>query len=135
MAEVIDEELYRRTEALLEPGEIELQGLIVHTAFGGDEDVEMMEATLAVGDLIAEGAGHDPGDVYVYSGNDDPEFASNQHQGKTIDGDEFVWECQQLLRESSFDLVFYYEADADQDAIVDAAEAAGYRVQRVAPPE
>ncbi len=131
MADVTDEDLYRRTEALLEPGETALNGLIVHTDFSGDEDVEMMQATLDVGDLIAERAGHDPGDVYVYSGNDDTEFASNQHQGLTIDGDEFVWECQQLLREGSFDLVFYYEADADHGGIVADAREAGFRVQGV----
>jgi catechol 2,3-dioxygenase-like lactoylglutathione lyase family enzyme len=134
MENVIDEELYRRTEALLEPGDIELQGLIVHTDLGGDDDIEMMQATLAVGDVVAEHAGHDPSDVYVYSGNDDEEFASNQHQGKTIDGDEFVWECQQLLRDGTFDLVFYFEADADLDAIVDEVEAEGYRVQPVEGP-
>ena len=131
MADVTDEDLYRRTKTLLEPGDIELNGLIVHTEFEGDEDVEMMQATLEVGDLIAEHAGHDPADVYVYSGNDDSEFASNQHQGLTIDGDEFVWECQQLLREGTFDVVFYYEAGADQDAIVADARDAGYRVQGV----
>ncbi|PSP79721.1 hypothetical protein BRC81_04260 [Halobacteriales archaeon QS_1_68_20] len=131
MADVTDEDLYRRTKTLLEPGDIELNGLIVHTEFEGDEDVEMMQATLEAGDLIAEHAGHDPADVYVYSGNDDSEFASNQHQGLTIDGDEFVWECQQLLREGTFDVVFYYEAGADQDAIVADARDAGYRVQGV----
>jgi hypothetical protein len=131
METAVDEELRRRTAALLEPGEIELNGLVVRTDFAGDEDIEMMQATLDVGDVIAEHAGHDPGDTYVYSGNDDPEFASNQHQGKTIDGDEFVWECQQLLREGTFDVVFYFEADADLDAIVESVEAAGYRAMPV----
>ncbi|MEF8774087.1 MAG: DUF5778 family protein [Halobacteriales archaeon] len=131
MDDVIDEELYRRTEQLLEPGEIELDGLILHTDLEGPEDVEMMEATLAVGDLVAEHAGHDPGDVYVHSGNDDPEFASNQHQGLTVDDEEFVWECQQLLRGGTYDVVFYFEADADLDGLVAAAEDAGHRVQPV----
>ena len=128
---VVDEDLYQRTLALLEPGEIELVGAIVHTDLGGQEDIEMMNASLEVGDVIAEGAGHDPGDVYVYSGNDDPDFSSNQHQGLTIDDDEFVWECQQLLRQGSFDLVFYYETSADQEWIVEELRERGYRVQPV----
>ena len=131
MANVIDEDLYRRTKALLEPGEIELNGAIVHTDFPGSEDVKMMQATIDVGDVIAESAGHDPRDCYVYSGNDDPQFSSNQHQGLTLDGDEFVWECQQLLRQGSFDLVFYYEASADHEAILEGIEALGYRVTGV----
>ena len=128
---VVDEDLYQRTMALLEPGEIELVGAIVHTDLEGQADIEMMNASLEVGDVIAEGAGHDPGDVYVYSGNDDSDFSSNQHQGKTIDDDEFVWECQQLLRNGSFDLVFYYEASADQEWIVDELRERDYRVQPV----
>jgi hypothetical protein len=129
--DIIDEELYQRTKALLEPGEIELNGVVVHTDLDGQDDIEMMEASLTVGDIIAEYAGHDPEDVYVYSGNDDTDFSSNQHQGKTIEGDEFVWECQQLLREGSFDLVFYYEASADQKGIVASIEDAGFTVTGV----
>jgi len=129
--DAVDEELYRRTAALLEPGDVELRGLVVHTELSGAEDIEMMETTLAVGDIIAEAAGHDPGDVYVESGNDDPEFASNQHQGLTIDGEAFVWECQQLLRDGTFDLVFYYEADADVERVVDRTRDAGYTVSDV----
>ncbi len=52
-----------------------------------------------------------------HAGSDDTEFASNQHQGLSVDDDEFVWECQQLVRDGTFDLVFYYEAIADQDGI------------------
>ena len=33
MSELIDEDLYRRAKALLEPGEIELNGLVLHTDF------------------------------------------------------------------------------------------------------
>jgi hypothetical protein len=128
---MIDEELYQRTKALLEPGEIQLNGVVVHTDLDGQEDIEMMEASLTIGDIIAEHAGHDPADVYVYSGNDDTDFSSNQHQGKTIEGDEFVWECQQLLRDGSFDLVFYYEASAAQDAILEDIEVAGFTVTGV----
>jgi hypothetical protein len=124
-------DLYQRTKTLLEPGDIELNGVIVHTDLSGDEDIEMMEATLAVGDVIAEHAGHDPQDVYVYSGNDDPDFSSNQHQGLTIDGDDFVWECQQLLREGAFHLVFYYKASADQEGILAAVREMGHDVTGV----
>jgi hypothetical protein len=128
---VVDAELYRRTQRLLEPGEIELVGCIVHTDLSGRDDIEMMNASLEVGDVIAEKAGHDPTDVYVESGNDDPDFSSNQHQGLTIDGEDFVWECQQLLREGSFDLVFYYEASADHDGVLAELESRGYTVQGV----
>ena len=130
-AETLDDDLYRRTKALLEPGEIELNGTIVHTDLDGQDDIEMMETTLEAGNVIAEHAGHDPKDTYVYSGNDDAEFSSNQHQGRTIDGDEFVWECQQLLREGSFDIVFYYEASADQEGILTDLREAGYEVTGV----
>ena len=131
MEDVLDEELYRRTQQLLEPGEVELNGAVVHTDFGGDEDVEMHQATVDVGEIIAERAGHDPTDTFVYSGTDDPEFASNQHQGLTLDDESFVWECQQLLREGSFDVVFYYEADADHEAILADVRELGFEVTGV----
>jgi orotate phosphoribosyltransferase len=128
MGDAIHDELYRRTQRLLEPGEIELAGAIVHTDRGSDAETHMHQETIEVGELIASAAGRE--DTYVYSGTDDPEFASNQHQGLTIDGDEFVWECQQLLREGTFDLVFYYEAEAHEEAIA-AIEDAGYDVTGV----
>ena len=131
MADVYDEDLYRRTKALLEPGEIELNGAIVHTPFGMDEDVGMMQATIDVGDVIAEHAGYDPRDCYVYSGNDDPDFSSNQHQGRTLEDEEFVWECQQLYRNGSFDVVIYYEASADHEAILEDVRELGYEVTGV----
>lgn len=124
--EAIENDLYQRTKALLEPGDIELNGIIVHTPYDGQDDIEMMEASLEVGDVISAHAGHDPADVYVHSGNDDPDFSSNQHQGKTLGGDEFVWECQQLLLDGAFHLVFYYEASADQAGIVADVREAGY---------
>ncbi|HKJ57699.1 MAG TPA: DUF5778 family protein, partial [Halobacteriales archaeon] len=43
----------------------------------------------------------------------------------------FVWECQQLLREGRFDLVFYYEAHVDQTALLEAIRDAGYDVTGV----
>ncbi|EFW94018.1 hypothetical protein ZOD2009_02705 [Haladaptatus paucihalophilus DX253] len=131
MDSVIDDDLYERTKRLLEPGEIELNGAIVHTDLGSDEDIEMHQASVDVGDIIAEHAGHDPRDTYVYSGSDDTNFASNQHQGLTLDDEEFVWECQQLLRDGTFDIVFYYEASADQDAILEDIRDLGFEVTGV----
>ena len=118
MDDAIDEELYRRTKRLLEPGDIELNGAIVHTDLDGSDDIEMHQLTVDVGEIIAEHAGYEPTDTFVYSGTDDTDFASNQHQGLTLDDEEFVWECQQLLRDGAFDVVFYYEASADQSAIL-----------------
>ena len=131
MADVIDAELRRRTWDLLQPGDIELDGLIVHTDFDGSEETRMHEATVAVGDAIAAYAGHEPAETFVYSGTDDPEFASNQHQGLTLDGEAFVWECQQLLREGAFDLVFYFERSGDLEALAETLRADGYAVTPV----
>ncbi len=132
MADAIDDDLYQRTKALLEPGEVELNGAIVHTEYGGQEDVQMMQATIDVGDIIAEQSGQDPQDCYVYSGNDDTDFSSNQHQGLTLDDEAFVWECQQLLREGTFDIVIYYEASADHEAILEGIRELGFEVTGVA---
>lgn len=130
MGEVVDENLYRETVALLEPGEIALNGVIVHTDLETDAETRMHETTVEVGEVIAEHAGE--GDnVYVHAGNDDPEFGMNQFQGLTLDGDDFVWECQQLLRNGTYDVVFYYEASADQEAILTDLREAGYRVTSV----
>ncbi|KZN25394.1 hypothetical protein A4G99_02535 [Haladaptatus sp. R4] len=131
MDSAIDDDLYQRTLKLLEPGEIQLNGAIVHTDLGSDEDIEMHQASVDIGDVIAEHAGHDPRDTYVYSGTDDTDFASNQHQGLTLDGEEFVWECQQLLRNGTFDMVFYYEASADQEAILAGIRNLGFEVTGV----
>ncbi|ARS90347.1 DUF5778 family protein [Natrarchaeobaculum aegyptiacum] len=131
MADVIDHDLYQRTKALLEPGEIQLNGVIVHTEYDGSEDVQMMQATIDVGDIVAEHSGHDPKDCFVYSGNDDPDFSSNQHQGLTLEDEEFVWECQQLLREGAFHIVMYYEASADHEAILEEIRDLGFEVTGV----
>jgi len=131
--DAVDETLYERARALLEPGEVELVGLVVHTAVPGDDEPALHQATIEVGDVVAEHAGLDPADTYVYAGNDDPEFGVNQHQGRTLDGDDFVWECQQLLREDTYDVVFYYEADVDQDSVVETVREAGYEVVGVEP--
>ena len=126
MADAADADLRRRTWQLLQPGDIALDGLIVHTEYDGQADIEMHEATIEIGDLVADHAGVDPADTFVYSGSDDPEFASNQHQGRALADESFVWECQQLLRDGAFDLVFYYEATPTQDDLLDAVRAAGY---------
>ena len=89
----------------------------------------MHRATVEIGEVIAAHAGES--DTYVYSGTDDPDFGLNQHQGLTIEGDEFVWECQQLLREGTYDMVFYYETSADHGAILSDLRAAGYDVTGV----
>ncbi|WP_276258377.1 DUF5778 family protein [Haloglomus litoreum] len=122
--ETIDEDLVRRTRALLEPGEIELNGIVVHTDLSGEEEPALHQVTLETGNVIAD---HHPdtapGDTYVYSGNDDPDFGVNQHQGLTLDGEAFVWECQQLLREGHYAVVVYYEAVVDHEAVVEGVEA------------
>ncbi|KDS91166.1 hypothetical protein FK85_05625 [Halorubrum saccharovorum] len=117
MSETVDADLYTRTKALLEPGDIELAGCIVHTTLGGQEDLEMHELTVAINEVIADHAGK--GEAYIEAGNDDTNFSSNQFQGLTLDDEEFVWECQQLLRDGTFDLVFYYEANVEQEALAD----------------
>ncbi|WP_049900976.1 DUF5778 family protein [Halococcus agarilyticus] len=132
MSESIDEDLRRRAAALLEPGEIELNGVVVHTEFSSVEESLLHQATIEIGETIARHAdAADARDTYVHSGTDDPEFGLNQHQGLTIEGDAFVWECQQLLREGTYDVVFYYEANCDHAAILDDLRDEGYTVTGV----
>ncbi|MFB6152351.1 MAG: DUF5778 family protein [Haloarculaceae archaeon] len=131
--DVIDAELYEQARALLRPGDIDLVGVVVRLDIPLDDEPELHRITIDVGDTIAEHAGHDPADTYVYSGTDDPEFGINQHQGLTVDDEEFVWECQQLRREGSFVVVFYYEESADQDAILADLRDEGYAVAGVEP--
>jgi hypothetical protein len=126
MGDAVETDLVRRTRALLEPGDIRLNGVIVHTDLTSEDEPRLHQATLSVGDVVSEAAGIDPTDTYVYSGNDDEEFGINQHQGRTLDDESFVWECQQLLRNGTYDVVFYYEADADQAAVLDGVEALGF---------
>ena len=127
--DVLDADLYRRTKALLEPGDIDLAGTIVHTDLSGQEDLEMHELTVELNEVIAAHAGK--GEAYIYAGNDDPNFSSNQFQGLAVEDDAFVWECQQLLRNGTFDIVFYYEADLDQDSLVADIRDRGYEVTSV----
>jgi len=132
MTDAAEDDLYEQTKALLRPGDVDLVGAIVETAFGADEEIAMQQATVEVGQLVAERVGVGD-DWYVYSGNDDPEFSTNQHQGLTLSEEAFVWECQQLLRDGTFDLVFYYEADVDQRGLLADVRAAGYEVTGVEP--
>ncbi|ESS09261.1 MAG: hypothetical protein A07HN63_00978 [uncultured archaeon A07HN63] len=129
MSDVLEDDLYERTKALLDPGDIELVGLVIHTEFSSEEDLEMHELTVDCNEIIADHT--DKGESYIYAGNDDPEFASNQFHGRTLDDDEFVWECQQLLRDGRFHLVFYYEATADHEGIIEALEDRGLSVTPV----
>ncbi len=129
MDDVLEPDLIERTKALLEPGDIELNGIIVHTELESDQESSLHQLTLDIGECIAERA--DAGETYVYSGNDDPQFGLNQHQGLTLAEDAFVWECQQLLRDGTFDVVFYYEAAVDQAALVADVERENVRVTSV----
>jgi copper chaperone CopZ len=131
-ADTVDTDLYQRAQALLEPGEIELVGLIVDSGIADDEPA-LHQATIEIGDLIAEHSGLDSTDTFVYSGTDDSEFGVNQHQGLTLEDEEFVWECQQLRRGETFEVVFYYEADVDQEGLVEAVNEAGYDAVGVEP--
>jgi hypothetical protein len=118
VGDAVDDDLVERAWHLLQPGDIELDGLIVATEFNNDQEPEMHQATVEIGEIIANNAGFDPRDTFVYSGTDNSEFASNQHQGLTLGDEEFVWECQQLYRDGSFDIVFYFEADIDTDGLL-----------------
>ncbi|PSQ02327.1 hypothetical protein BRC92_09320 [Halobacteriales archaeon QS_4_69_31] len=131
--DAVDHDLSQRAQALLEPGDIELVGVVVPMDLPEDDEPQLHQNTIEVGDVIAEHAGFDPADTYVYSGNDDPEFGVNQHQGLTVSGDEFVWECQQLYRDGRYVVVFYYEASADQEGILAALRDAGYDAVGVEP--
>jgi hypothetical protein len=124
MTRTVDEDLYRRAAELLRPGEIRLAGAVVHTGYDPDEESLAHRATVEIGDTIADHV--TDADTYVYSGNDDERFGLNQHQGLTVEGDEFVWECQQLLRDGRFDVVFYWAATDDHAGVVDAIRDAGY---------
>jgi hypothetical protein len=106
-ANALDADLRQRTWKLLQPGEIALDGLVVHTELDSSRE------------------------TFVYSGTDSSEFASNQHQGLTLDDESFVWECQQLLRDGTFDIVFYFEAEADVRAVLADVREAGHEATGV----
>lgn len=117
-------DLVEQTRALLEPGDIELVGVIVHTEFNSRDELEMMDVTVEVGELIGEVVTDIP--TYIYSGNDDPRFSTNQHQGLTIEGDDFVWECQQVLKDGTFDIVFYFEETQRLEEVLAGLDDHGY---------
>lgn len=117
-------DIEEQTRALLEPGDIDLVGVIIDTDLPSSHDIEMMETTVDLGEIIADHITDEP--TYVYSGNDDSRFASNLHQGLTIADDDFVWECQQLLLDGTFTIVFYFESDGPLEAILEAIEASGF---------
>jgi hypothetical protein len=121
-SDMVDADLLQRAWKLLQPGDIELDGLVVATDIDSDNEPEMHQHTVDIGDTIAEYAGFEPTETFVYSGTDDSEFASNQHQGLTLDDEEFVWECQQLYRDGSFDVVFYFQADIDTEGLLSALD-------------
>lgn len=119
-------DLTAQTRALLEPGDIDLVGVIVETDLTSRDELEMLDLTVEVGERLAGHLTDQP--TYIYSGNDDPRFSSNQHQGRTIEDDEFVWECQQVLRGGTFDLVIYFEQPVRLEPITDELEALGMQV-------
>lgn len=123
--------IVEQTRQLLEPGEIDLVGTIVHTDLTPADELEMLDLTVDLGERISAELVDEP--TYVYSGNDDPAFASTQHQGLTVDGDAFVWECQHVLRGGTFDIVFYYERTSAHEGIVDGLRERGLEVTSVAP--
>ena len=123
-----DNELLADLRALLEPGDIELAGMIVGTGLGPDEEIALQEAILSIGETVADVAGVEG--WYVYSGNDNPEFSSNQHQGLSLDDDAFLWECQTLFHNGELTIVIYYEAML-HDALPDAVRNDGYSVTGV----
>ncbi|MDH5019452.1 DUF5778 family protein [Halobacterium rubrum] len=116
MSETAHADLYRETVELLRPGDIELAGAVIHTTYDSDEESKLHQLTLDAGRAVADHT--EKGDTYVYSGNDSDEFGVNQHQGLTLDDDEFVWECQQLRRDDEFVVVLYWEVTGDDDAVV-----------------
>ncbi|MFB6125520.1 MAG: DUF5778 family protein [Halanaeroarchaeum sp.] len=118
MSHAADPELYDQAVSLLEPGDVALEGVVVHTDIPQRDEAAMNDLTRRVGDLIADRVATP--DTYLYAGDDDPRFSAGQFQGRRLDDDEFVWECQQILRNGTFDLVFYWEATDDHQSHVDA---------------
>ena len=126
MAEAGDHELYQQAVSLLGPGESELVGIVVHTDYERSEEPAMNELMLSIGERIAEQLQDD--EMYVYAGEDDERFGAGQFHGRRLGDDAVIWECQQLLREETFDLVFYWERTGEQDAIVSAVDGLGETV-------
>ncbi|MFB6188161.1 MAG: DUF5778 family protein [Halobacteriaceae archaeon] len=126
MADIVDSDLYRRVVALLEPGDISLCGAVIHTQYRQDEESLLYQDTIQLGEIIA--TVKTDKETYVYAGNDDPDFGINQYQGLTIDEDNFVWECQHILRDDTYDIIFYWEDTGDQTTILNRMRQEGYEV-------
>jgi hypothetical protein len=120
MTEAGDHELYQEAVSLLGPGEAELVGIVVHTDYERRDEPAMNELMLSIGERIAEHRAD--GETYVYAGEDDHRFGAGQFHGRRLDDDAVSWECQQLLREGTFDLVFYWERTGAHGTIVSAVE-------------
>ena len=120
MSKTGDVELYEQAVSLLRPGEDTLEGIVVHTELAQHEEQAMNKLMREVGETVAEHL--TDGEVYIYAGDDDERFGAGQFHGRRLADDAVVWECQQLLREGTFDLVFYWEQSGEQGAIVDSLE-------------
>lgn len=120
MAGTGDPELYQQAVSLLGPGEAELVGIVVHTEYPRSEEPAMNGLMLEIGERIADVL--DDGEMYVYAGEDDDRFGAGQFHGRRLEDDAVIWECQQLLREDTFDLVFYWERAGEQGQVVTAVE-------------
>lgn len=126
MTESGDHELYQQAVSLLGPGESELVGVVVHTDYKRTEEPAMNELMLELGERIADLL--QDGEMYVYAGEDDDRFGAGQFHGRRLADDSIIWECQQLLRSGTFDLVFYWEAAGNLGNIVTALKATTDRV-------
>ena len=111
-----DVELYEQAVSLLEPGESTLAGVVMHTGLGRHAESAMNKLMRAAGDRIAAHLTDE--ETYLYAGEDDDRFGVGQFHGRRLSDDGVVWECQQLVRDGTFDLVFYWEDEGEQDAIV-----------------
>ena len=118
MAENGDADLYEQAVSLLRPGDEALEGIVVHTDLAQPQEQAMNKLMRRVGDELA--AHLIDGETYIYAGEDDDRFGAGQFHGRRLEDDSFVWECQQLLRDGTFDLVFYWEESGEHGTIVEA---------------
>ncbi|MFW6385092.1 MAG: DUF5778 family protein [Halodesulfurarchaeum sp.] len=116
MSEDGDVELYEQAVSLLRPGEDRLVGVVVHTDIPQYAESGMNKLMREIGNRIASTL--EAGETYIYAGEDDSRFGAGQFHGRRLVDDEVVWECQQLLRDGTFDLVFYWKDSGGHDAVV-----------------
>jgi len=88
--------------------DIELNGVIVHTAYDGQADIEMMEASLEVGDVIAEHGARPEGRVRLL-GQQRPGLLLEPAPGQDHRRRRVRLGVPALLRDGAFRLIFYYE--------------------------